>query len=274
MVCNRTLSRNLLAALAAFALCSAPLAAQSAWLAPGPRPAASAELFRAGFVEDDDFSAATAAFLAGRLPLGRARLTFEVPLAYAATPTGGSTAVGNPYVGLETPVAEGRGVLELGLRLPLGGESGAGTLATGVGRFSDMDRLEAFEADVLSLALLGSLERGEGAVRLLLRGGPVFWVRTKRQRRLQDRGEMIAAYSARALIERGAASFSAGFSGRWAVTADSGGFGQNSFHQFGVTADYQAGPIRPGLLLRLPIDDDLRDVLDYVFGLRLAVRVP
>lgn len=66
----------------------------------------------------------------------------------------------------------------------------------------------------------------------------------------------------------------AGITGRLLVTEEGLDLGERSFHQLGISASMNMGRVRPGAHPRFPIDDDLNEVIDFVFGLNLAVDLP
>ena len=64
-----------------------------------------------------------------------------------------------------------------------------------------------------------------------------------------------------------------GLTGRWHATADGGSFVDNSMHRAGVSADVRVGGVRPGVSLRVPLDEDMRAVVNSTVGLYLQVPV-
>ena len=75
------------------------------------------------------------------------------------------------------------------------------------------------------------------------------------------------------MLDHGAsARAGAGITGRWLATADDADDELESTHQFEAAADFLAGRVRPGVTLRVPLDDDLLET-DLVLGLTLGVRL-
>ena len=64
-----------------------------------------------------------------------------------------------------------------------------------------------------------------------------------------------------------------GITGRWYLTAPSGGAGENTFHQIGITAGPRVGRFNPAFHIRVPMDEDLSDFIDYVWGVSVNVDV-
>jgi len=68
--------------------------------------------------------------------------------------------------------------------------------------------------------------------------------------------------------------FTAGveFAGSWLLTADGADFGEASQHFLSFGAEYDGGLLSPALFYTIPTDDDMRDLLDGVLGIRVKVR--
>jgi len=65
-----------------------------------------------------------------------------------------------------------------------------------------------------------------------------------------------------------------GFSGYYNASADGGDFGSNSLHQLGMSVNFDAGArVWPGIILRIPLDEDLTKILDLVLGLNMMLRL-
>lgn len=204
-----------------------------------------------------------------RLPVGpRVLFVAEAPFAHLGTDFGGSeSAFGNPYLGLEVRAPAGRVFGEIGLRLP----TAPGNTASLVGSFTNPDHLEAFAEDVLPVtAMLNYRFRGPSGFVTRWRVGPTVWIDAGQSR---SESELVLAYSGQVGYENRALSLLGGLSGQLVVTED-GNFGERSIHQMGGGLSVGSGSIRPGAQLRLPLDNDLTEVLDMVLGLSLAVALP
>ena len=61
-----------------------------------------------------------------------------------------------------------------------------------------------------------------------------------------------------------------GVSGGGIINSGGGGFAERTIHQFGVQAGYSFGRFRPGVQIRVPLDD-VGQSLDFVVGFNIAV---
>lgn len=64
-----------------------------------------------------------------------------------------------------------------------------------------------------------------------------------------------------------------GVAGRWAASVDEGSFSENSLHQLGLSADVLLKGVRPGISVRIPLDEEYRDLVKSSVGLYLQVSV-
>lgn len=68
----------------------------------------------------------------------------------------------------------------------------------------------------------------------------------------------------------GAASLRAELSGGWILNQDDG-FGRNSFFYFDAGADFDDVPGRPGLFVRVPLDENARRLVNASFGVHFVL---
>ncbi len=243
--------------------------AQSPWLGSHGTPRVAIEVYKPGFDEQSEFkSASTALFLSGRLRGNETvALVGELPMAFGGLrqDSDASAELGNPYLGLELGRPE-RGVwLQLGGRLPLVGEDPSSSILVGVA--SDIDRYSAFMSK--TAALSGALNLGirdSSGLGFRVRGGPELLIST----RSGSDTETFMYYGAEVSHVRGPLEVSLHAGGIWVAT-ESGSFSERSLHQGGVSASYSLGGVRPGITLRLPLDKDMTETLDYIVGLTLQV---
>ena len=259
------------ALLAAALLAPAAADAQSPWLDRENPKTLHLELAKPLFDGDEGFFT-FGAFLTARLPAGDG-LAFvgELPVATLSVDEGllgdrSSTTIGNPYLGIETRPEGGHGGrFELGLRPPLASEDEFAFLA---GMAADVHRWEAFLPNAFFV-------RAAGHWRSDMRGGgpgvdlgvaPNLWIPEE-----DGDTELFATYGLRVLLESPQARGGVGLGGRWFVTAEDADFGEASTHQLEAAFDFGRGGVRPGFVLRLPLDDTgiFFDNPDAVVGLTL-----
>jgi hypothetical protein len=177
------------------------------------------------------------------------------------------TEIGNIYLGVE-PGPWDQGLQgEFGLRFPTFNGDGVASL---VGTLSDpIERLDAFASDVLPIYLGGNY-RSEGK-----NGFKMFFNDTATTEIYTDDTEntdVFVIHSIQMYYESRKFSAGMGLSGNIVVTGDSGGPGDRSIYQLGVFASGNFGVVRPGLQIRIPLDDDMKDVQeDPTFSLSLTI---
>ncbi len=256
---------------------SAPMAAQSIWLDRSQpidqrQPMIfGMEFFKPGLHGDDQTTFATSSvFLSAWIPVTQhIRVVGEVPFAYYGVSTGAFSAsdqtIGNPYLGMELRSPGGSVSGEFGLRLPLVSSESE---AAFVGSFADLDRWEAFYEDLVPVTgMVNYHYRAPSGVVARLRGGPSFWFFPN-----GGETEVLFSYSAQVGYEARTVGLLGGLTGRTLATTD-GDLGERSFHHFGTSAHFGAGPVRPGVHFRVPLDSEVNDVVDWVFGVNVSVRV-
>jgi hypothetical protein len=229
--------------------------AQSAWLDRSTAKSLHVEFAKPQIDGLDEGFFSFAGFFTARLSAGDG-LAFvgELPMARLSSDEGllgeeSSTMVGNVYLGLESRPDEGSGGwFELGVRPPTAGEEFAFLL----GAAADVDRWEAFFPEVTTLRAAGHWRRAPraGGVGVDLHVAPAVWIPE------DGDTEMFAGYGARVLFAAPAARGGAGLSGRWLATEDEGDFGERSTHQLDAAFDFLRGNVRPGVVLRVPLDED------------------
>jgi hypothetical protein len=261
-----------------FSLNATGIRAQSIWLEPLGHKEIHLEIIKPAFAEDgylhSDFTALTLTyFLSGRFTVGEnSRFVSELPFAHAAVKDGNEsdTTIGNLYLGAEFgPVNSGvQG--DFGVRIPIAAND---NLASVVGAFSDyVDRFEAFLPEVLSVIAAGKYKyRSAGGFGLGLRLAPVLWIDTSDSS--DDDSELLVLYSLMVWQEGDIVGVGGGISGRYFATVDDVDFGQRTFHQLGFFANFTLDRWMPGIQLRVPLDEDLKDLLATEISLSIGVKI-
>jgi len=252
--------------------------AQSIWLEPLGDKEINLEIIKPAFNEDGyldaDFTTFTLTyFLSGRFAFGEnSRIVGELPLAHAATDDGNDsdTAVGNLYLGAEFGQVRSGIQGDVGVRIPT---ASTDNIASIVGAFSDyVDRVEAFLPEVLSVIAAGKYKyRSSEGVGLGVRLAPVLWIDTGDGG--GDSTELFVLYSLMAWYESEVVGIGGGFSGRFFATVSDADFGQRTNHQLGVFANLTLGRWLPGVQLRVPLDEDLKDLLATEISFSIGVKL-
>lgn len=251
------------------------LQAQSIWLDRSQDKSIGLEVMRPNFsAEEGDEVSGLLLFLSLRAPMTpQFRFVGELPFVRSSyesnfffTRSGSQSTVGNPYLGFEIGQRGTPFLGEFGIRLPAASEDKFGAVLMGI--VSDYDRLEAFIPNTVSITgMLNYCHREASGFALRLRGGPSLLLNTD-----EDDTELFIGYSAQAGYEAPRFSLLGGFTGRAIMTEEDADFDERSIHQLGFNASAQFGKLRPGLHLRLPLDDDLQESLDAVLGLNLVLQ--
>lgn len=237
------------------------------WLKPnfGTGPEVDAGFLTSKYVLEGRAAIGDRAVLHARFPFAHARLESN----FGDDEISGTVA-GNPYLGTEIYSTSGSVFLEAGLRLPLTpDESSSGvSSAQFIGTRIDVDHVTAFLTESVPVQVVGNYVYAPATsdFSLRLRFGSETVVSTNET----TDSELFTVYAAQGWYEADRLDVGFGLTGRWLATED-GSFGGNSFHQLGLTAIATLERVRPGVLLRVPIDDDLSTSYNYVFGLSLSV---
>jgi len=248
------------------------LSAQSIWLNTGEDKFVAIEILKPNFDDNAFFGnnttfATSAIFLSGRITLSdKLILVAELPFAHFGIEDfdDSENSIGNPYIGLESRKQGSPFFSEVGVRPPLADRG-----ALFVGSFSDFDRFEAFTPDLFTFSGKVNFRRKSVSnVVARLRGGPNVLIPTEGG----GDAEIILDYSAQVGYEGQQFSVMGGLTGRFVITED-GDIGDRTVHQLGAAAALHLGKVRPGIHFRLPLDDDLSNFIDFVFGLHLGVHL-
>jgi hypothetical protein len=265
--------------------------AQSVWLPDTTSTMIGLEVWKIDYSEDFSvfrdldisFGSATL-FLTGELPVGRNNvLIAEIPyvfLNYTETwPSPYSDDIrvrdefesgfGNPFIGFTFWDPERPLYLTAGVRLPLmpGDIEHAATLA----QLTDFDRAEAFEEDAYSvrLRLGGKYADNSPLLVKFYVGGSYIGYSGSRSNLDRD---IVLDYGIHARFRMEFMRVGVGFTGRSLLDRGSrSGFGIDRGHQLGFVALFGSGRFQPGLHVRLPLNERLRDRgLKLTYGLNLA----
>jgi hypothetical protein len=255
------------------------LGAQSIWQDYTSREGLTIEFLKPNYEEEEDFSFLTSVtFLSGRFPIAR-NIIFsgELPFSYVnwdipqGPDLGAEQTFGNPYFGIQLNLRQAPLFIELGARVPLAadieGENGDATLNGGLTEF--VDRAEAFATDAVPITgFINYIFSTRTGFSLRLRGGPAFWIASGDR----EESETFLLYSAQIFYETGTIRFGGGFSGRYITTLEDADFGERSMHQLTFGLDIILGMLKPGVYIRIPLDEEYKEVIKTVFGISLGIE--
>ena len=284
---TRTIGRMAGPALLGLALAAGRLPAQEMWLGPRDGPSIAVEAMQVNFTwsgmldlgqggVQQDFGS-TALFFTGRFPVwSGTALVMELPVSYGSfTADNGfgnresisDFAIGNPYVGLEGG-RHGSSVFgELGVRLPVMSERKVASAL--VGLFSDLDRMDAFSPDIVTVsAFMNVRAGGDAGFRFRLRAGPMAWFASKSW--VLDHPELYGAYAVQAGYAFRLVEVFGGITGR-AILSES--VDHRFSDQAVLAAHLNLGRVEPGLSLRLPLDSGRKDLLSSTVGVSVRVAM-
>jgi hypothetical protein len=272
--------RKILSCFAIAVLCfavfiPAPLRAQSIWLDRSHDKTLGLEVLRPNFKsEGNNEVSGLALFLSLRAPLSQ-QLSFvsELPFVHSNYASrsiflrgGSESTIGNPYLGVEIGRKDSPFFGEFGVRLPITSDDKFGTAL--VGFLTDFDRFEAFIPNTLPITgMLNYHHREASGFALRFRGGPSLLIYTEGG--LGDSADLFAGYSAQAGYESERFSLLGGLTGRANLTEEDAG----SVHQLGFNASLGLGNVRPGIHFRIPLDDELKESMDFVLGFNLGIQL-
>lgn len=178
-----------------------------------------------------------------------------------------SKTVGNLYIGVEFPTSENNSV-DIGVRLPTTSKKEGVFTFTAT---SDYDRFEAYIPDYLSIVPMVNVNNDQSnPLALHLRFGPNIMIYTGSMEGV-DRVDILLKASLQTGIQTEKFDFLFGYSGVFIVT-ESGDISNRIIHQAGFSAIGHFDNFHPGIYYRIPLDKNLKTVLNGVLGVSLGVE--
>ena len=246
--------------------------AQSPWLPDSLDNGIGFEFLKPVFDDGTGISALTSTqIISGRYRANdNVLLVVELPFIYFNSDFFDSEfKIGNPYVGFLVNNSSKTYFLEAGIRAPLASDDDFGV--TSIGVFSDFDRAEAYGPDLFAITVKNNyLKKSQSGFVFKLMGGLSYWLSTDSN---NTDSELLFDYSGHAGYDGDKVQLLGGITGRLIITEDDIDFGERTFHQFGIIARYKATKVQPGLLFRIPLDDDLGDLINFVAGVNLLINL-
>jgi hypothetical protein len=184
--------------------------------------------------------------------------------------TGGEGSIGNPYLGIEYAPKPSGLLVELGARVPLASDEKLVPFL--VGYFTDVEREEAFWPNQVTVRLGLHYHRAANETSPIaydVRVTPAGWISTSDGS--VGESDMYVGYGAWLRYEGRTSRVGGGLTGRWLATSDGADFGEASVHQLDLAADFLPGSVRPGVMLKLPLDDGLSNAINSVVGVTVTI---
>lgn len=181
-----------------------------------------------------------------------------------------SATVGNIYAGIEIPTSDHNSV-DIGMRFPTVSSKEEVILYAAL---SDYDRYEAFIPKYISLAARLNVANDPSnlfAVRFHM--SPTLLVNTESIQQYQGgsrRFEFLLGASLQAGIQSENVDVLMGYSGR-VLASGQGDISDRLVHQFGAMANAHINGIHPGIYYRIPLDKNLKYLINGVLGLSIGV---
>jgi hypothetical protein len=258
-------------------LCGAALTAAPAatgqvllpWGEPTNR-SVSLDMVRPAFDGGGTSTLTTINQLGARWRVGSVVLIGQLPFVNAKVDgaSSGALLIGNPFFGAGTS-STGRFFGDIGVRIPVVSASTAERqFAELVGLIGDWQDLEAYLEDVLTI-------RGTAGYRY--RAANHFGMRAALRPTLAapvggngGDSELFLDYGIQGGYETDRASAGLTFTGRALVT-ESGSIGERTVHDVALGGSMTFGRFRPGVLIRVPIENDVGNALSTSLGITLQL---
>ena len=212
--------------------------------------------------------------ISGELSEG-ARLIVDMPYAHYREPSsffggGGRTEnmFGNPYLGARLSTAASNLSCEFGFRLPLAGNEKPGAAMTGL--LSDLDQMEAFISDYLPVHVGISIKsKNSEGLFARISANQYAWFYVGDDKRV-DATEFVLHYGAIGGFENQNIRLQGGITGLSILSEGDAFTDEATLHQFGMELDYRLGNFWPGMHFRVPLDDEISQTINLVWGISIT----
>lgn len=258
-------------ALFPFAL---PVVAQNYWMQDDRGSNIKLEIFKPVFDDLEGLTFLTSVWsFSGYIEVtDRLSVRLELPVSMAdGENRDGETLVGNPYLGIERKCENADGsscwIYRFGGRIPIAPDDKR--LSASIGVASLYNRLEGFYTDMAALAGgIGYKHTYSSGTRIGINVGLVNLIMTD-----DDDPELFFDYNAEWWQPAGKFNVAAGISGRMILTEDNIDFGRRTEHQLGLAANVDLGKFRPGAHVRVPMEEWLTNIVDFIYGVNVAYEI-
>lgn len=220
------------------------------------------------FLEDGDGFGFFSTALRGTVvaPLGD-RLSFlgELGLTTATANDSRSTTLSNLELGLLFSNDEGMPRGRLTVVLPTSAEFGDDDFAFLIGWLSDPDRVDRYAEELWSVNGLFTPTRRLESGTLGFKVGGSAMVPTG-----DGDAEFFGRYGVFVTQSTGTARFGAELTGQAILSEGGLDFGERTIHQLTILAGLERSGPSPELFVRVPLDEDISDVVNVIVGLRVV----
>lgn len=272
-------TRRLLCTASAFVLAlvslPVPVSAQSIWSDRSSPNLLAVEFLKPNFEGESRSTFMTSPFIiTGRFSLREnLSLVVDLPFSHYGIEDGNEsqTGFGNLYLGVEawylgveTWQENSHIFYEFGIRLPTASEEKHG--AAFIGMVSDYDRFEAFFPDRFSISFKPNYMRKDPASNFIyrMRAGPVLMTGGG------DDLDVFIDYGFFLGWEGERAGLTGGLTGRLNASSEDQSISERTVHHAGFQANLIFDRARPGIYLRVPLDEGFQDILDLVVGFQVS----
>lgn len=196
------------------------------------------------------------------------RLLLELPVAFSSEFEDvdmDGPVLGDPYLGVQART--GATTLDFGFRAPIASDA---KYASVIGTVADLDRVEAFAPDILTVRAGAATDYRLGrGITLGAQLSPAVWIPTDDA---ADEGdtEFVLGYGASVGYAASGGRLTARFSGRALLSEEGLDFDERTLHQIAMTGSI-GDRVRPGFQVSMPLDGDA--LSKVAFGLTLQAAV-
>lgn len=201
------------------------------------------------------------------------RLSIKIDLPVSHLSVGDSdiseTDIGNPYIGIAIFNKESSVLFDLGFRLPLAPSFNISDPGNNAGLFTGVlvenYNLGKYVPETFSITSQIKY-RWQNPAGLIVKfgGGPDLIFPPD-----DADAELFLNYHSQFLFSTGDFRIGAGFTGLLFISENDISFGDRTIHDLGILSVYDFGPIEAEAYLRVPLDDEIRNDLNFVLGLNL-----
>lgn len=248
--------------------------AQSVWIDKDEsKSAVGIELMIPSLTDDYFTDFPTSAFvLYGRFWASEMiRIDIDLPVSHVSADDTdiSETDIGNPYVGVGFMNADKEVAVDIGIRLPLAPNFDASNPTANAGLLTGVlvenYNIGKFAPETFSITSQVKY-RYQNASGLILNvgGGPDVTFPPD-----DADAEFFLNYHTQLLYGVEDFRIGAGFTGLLIVSEEDLSFGDRTIHDLGILSAYDFGAMEAGAYLRVPLDDDISDQLNFVLGLNL-----